>query len=190
MTTTNNSQGNQGMTAEDKSQPNARQPKPPPNYPPPADRHAGPPPSADGGGDGYFTIYKKGQGYWTRMGTVAAISLIGILFGRFLWEERIFFGLSDRATYLVILIGGLAYALLAFHVLNKASNVDFLIATDSEMKRVNWTSKKDLFGSTKVVIAFMFIVAIVLFTYDLFFQTVFYLIGVLKTPPPFFPDKH
>ena len=26
---------------------------------------------------GFFTIYKKGQGFWTRMGTVAAAALIG-----------------------------------------------------------------------------------------------------------------
>ena len=34
------------------------------------------------GGRGYFTIYKKGQGYWTRIGTVAGRSPVGwILYG-------------------------------------------------------------------------------------------------------------
>jgi preprotein translocase subunit SecE len=40
-------------------------------------------------------------------------------------------------------------------------------------------------GSTKVVIGFVFIMAVVLFCYDLFFQLIFYLLGVLKTPPFF-----
>ena len=47
--------------------------------------------------------------------------------------------------------------------MNKPSNVDFLIATDSEMKKVNWTSRKELIGSTKVVIIFMFLIALFLF---------------------------
>ncbi len=29
------------------------------------------------GKPGFFHIYKKGQGYWTRMGTVAGVGLIG-----------------------------------------------------------------------------------------------------------------
>ena len=45
--------------------------------------------------------------------------------------------------------------------MNKPTNVDFLIATDSEMKKVNWTSRKELIGSTKVVIVFMFLIAVV-----------------------------
>jgi preprotein translocase subunit SecE len=183
MTTTKDSQGNPTMTAADKP----HNPSRPPSYPPPGDR--GPAEAAPSGG-GYFTIYKKGQGYWTRMGTVFAVALIGILAAHFIWQEHVLFNMTDHMTYLVIGIFCAIYAGLAFHFINKPSNVDFLIATDSEMKRVNWTTQKDLVGSTKVVIGFVFIVACVLFLYDLFFQTVFYLVGVLKTPPPFFPVKH
>jgi preprotein translocase subunit SecE len=85
----------------------------------------------------------------------------------------------------VVVIFTLIYAAIAYHVMNKPTNVDFLIATDSEMKKVNWTTKKELMGSTKVVIWFMFIMAVMLFLYDLFFQLIFYLLGVLKTPPFF-----
>jgi|HubBroStandDraft_1064217.scaffolds.fasta_scaffold251265_2 preprotein translocase SecE subunit len=189
MTTTKDSQGNPTMTAADKPQQPTRPSKTPPGYPPPGDRGPGTGSSPAGGG-GYFTIYKKGQGYWTRMGTVIAVALIGILAGHFIWQEHVLFNMTDHMAYLVIGIFSLVYAGLAFHVINRPSNVDFLIATDSEMKRVNWTTQKDLYGSTKVVIGFVFIVACVLFLYDLFFQTVFYLVGVLKTPPPFFPVKH
>jgi preprotein translocase SecE subunit len=66
--------------------------------------------------------------------------------------------------------------------MNKPGNVDFLIATDSEMKKVNWTSKRELIGSTKVVILFMFAIAIILFVLDLLFNTVFYSIRVLNIP--------
>jgi preprotein translocase SecE subunit len=53
------------------------------------------------------------------------------------------------------------------------------------MKKVNWTTQKELTGSTKIVIGFVFVMATVLFCYDLFFQLLFYLLGVLKTPPFF-----
>jgi len=59
--------------------------------------------------------------------------------------------------------------------------VEFLVATDSEMKKVNWTTRKELIGSTKVVIIFMFIIAMFLFTCDLIFGAFFHLVGVLKT---------
>jgi preprotein translocase SecE subunit len=68
-------------------------------------------------------------------------------------------------------------------MMNKPSNVDFLIATDSEMKKVNWTSRKDLIGSTKVVIIFMFLIAFFLFVIDVVFSYFFFLIGVLRSSP-------
>jgi preprotein translocase SecE subunit len=43
------------------------------------------------------------------------------------------------------------------------------------MKKVNWTSRKELIGSTKVVIVFMFLIAIFLFTVDILFSYFFYL---------------
>src|SRR5579863_35119 len=36
---------------------------------------------------GYFHIYKKGQGYWTRMGTVAGAGLLGLFLGNFIYTE-------------------------------------------------------------------------------------------------------
>ena len=75
------------------------------------------------------------------------------------------------------------FAALVWRVTNKPSNVDFLIATDSEMKKVNWTSRKELIGSTKVVIVFMFLIAIFLFAVDILFGYLFHVIGVLKNSP-------
>lgn len=178
------------MTAAD-DQDNFRQPSQPQPQPTPSST-----------GTGYFHIYKKGQGYWTRMGTVAGIVLIGLVTGNFIFSE--FDGLGStllagfltkihlqepRGAYLIVLAFAIVYSLVAFHYLNKPVSVDFLIATDSEMKKVNWTTRKELLGSTKVVIMFMFLLAIILFLYDLFFQFLFWWIGVLKTPP-FFINKH
>ena len=157
------------------------------------------PAPAAGDSDGYFHIYKKGQGYWTRMGTVAGAGLLGLLTGSFLYTEcerqlsmpkvaQFMTGIhlqDPRGAYLIVALFAAVYSMLVFHFMNKPTYADFLIATDSEMKKVNWTTQKELMGSTKIVIGFVFIMAVVLFCYDLFFQLIFYLLGVLKTPPFF-----
>jgi preprotein translocase SecE subunit len=176
----------------------------PAKYPPKAPREAdpdsdaapdeddgpsGPPPSQRGptataaGDDGFFHIHKKGQGYWTRMGTVGGAALIGALTVQFLFSERQTFRLGDGGGELLCVIFSVVYILGCFILLNRPANVDFLIATDSEMKKVNWTSQKELMGSTKVVILFMFIIAAYLFVADMVFGYFFYLIRVLKERP-------
>jgi preprotein translocase subunit SecE len=142
-----------------------------------------PPVVASGSGEGFFNIYKKGQGYWTRMGTVGGAALIGALTVQFIYNERGTFRLSDTGGVAACAIFAVGYCLLAFFLMNRPTNADFLIATDSELKKVNWTSREELVGSTKVVILFMFVIAIFLFVVDLFFQYFFYAIGVLKERP-------
>jgi len=185
----------------------------PPSYPPNLPPVAAGGSSSVGGGRGFFTIYKKGQGFWTRIGTVAAAALIGLLTAGFIYEQlpgvvRPLFLPSEtsnvkitpdmnahatnmsRNVTLGICAGFMAvYCLIGFMLTNRPSNADFLIATDSEMKKVNWTSRKELIGSTRVVILFVVCIAVILFVYDLFFHTLFYLLHVLSTPPPFWPVK-
>jgi preprotein translocase SecE subunit len=135
----------------------------------------------------FFAIYKKGQGYWTRMGTAVGAGLLGLLLvGQIYYRIPAFMrGDPSRASKIALAAAGffgLIYALFVWRLINKPSNVDFLIATDSEMKKVNWTSRRELIGSTKVVIGFMFSIAIVLFVLDLFFNTVFYYLHILHDP--------
>jgi preprotein translocase SecE subunit len=144
-------------------------------------------PTRAGGGGGYFTIYKKGQGYWTRMGTAVSVTLLAALTAYELYAKRAYFGLGDspaapgHRSLAMGIAAALFFAIMAFtwRLMNKPSNVDFLIATDSEMKKVNWTSRKDLIGSTKVVVAFMFFIAFFLAVCDVVLAGFFELIGVL-----------
>lgn len=133
---------------------------------------------------GMFTIVKKGQGYWTRMGTagvaVLLIALIAyntysILKGQFSVSTNVAIG-SGFGVIVVM-------AFICWRLMNKPTHVDFLIATDSEMKKVNWTSQADLIGATKVVIFFMFFIAAFLLLIDVVFGYFFQLITVLKTGP-------
>ena len=64
--------------------------------------------------------------------------------------------------------------------INKKS-VDFLINTDMEMKKVNWSTRKDIIGSTWVVIGSSFLIAAFIFCTDFIMQAIFKAIGVLQT---------
>jgi preprotein translocase SecE subunit len=156
------------------------------------------------GGGGFFTIHKKGQGYWTRICTAAAAGLLLLLTANFIWQQlppwitswmtpsdtkapvdaNAIATTARNITLAVCAVVSIGLAWLFWYLMNKPGNVDFLIATDSEMKKVNWTSKHELIGSTKVVIFFMFLIALILFILDMYFTRVFYLLGVLVADSP------
>ena len=135
----------------------------------------------------FFTIYKRGQGYWTRMGTALMSALLVFLTARFLYENlgtwTLLQGPGRRWLWVIVGVFFVAMTVLAYWLQNRATNVDFLIATDGEMKKVNWTSRKELIGSTKVVIVFMLAIAMMLFVVDILFGYLFYFIKVLKFAP-------
>lgn len=81
------------------------------------------------------------------------------------------------AVGLVMLIGSiLAYRFAG----TKEGSVEFLIATDGEMKKVNWSTRKNVIDSTIVVILWAFLIAGGLFLVDLAFSNFFKLIGILQ----------
>jgi preprotein translocase SecE subunit len=77
----------------------------------------------------------------------------------------------------LILVGTV---LIAYFVAANRRSADFLIATDAEMKKVNWTTYKQVKGSTIVVIVAAFLIAGILFVVDIGFSTFFKAINVLE----------
>jgi len=55
---------------------------------------------------------------------------------------------------------------LVFHLVNKPNFADFLIQTEGEMKKVSWSSKAELMGSTAVVIVTVIIMAVLIYVAD------------------------
>lgn len=114
-------------------------------------------------------IYKKGQGKYTRTITfvaatgivlIAAVATSEFLKGYSLTRPpMIRFGIPMGA---VVVLGALVLWLV-----NRPKTADFLIATEGEMKKVSWSSKKEIVGSTKVVIVTTFILAAILFGVDM-----------------------
>ena len=133
---------------------------------------------------GFFEIYKPGQGRNTRMWTAVGYGSLVSWFAYFLWKK---FEIVDVGQYTqVVQVGAAVLALTVLGLLgywalglNKRIN-DFLIATEGEMKKVNWTSRKEIIGSTKVVIVVVIGMSVLLFVVDVFFMGFFTAIGVLK----------
>jgi len=117
-------------------------------------------------------VYKKGQGKYTRVTTFASATFLAVVsavaMSRFLgghFGPVVAFGVP---TLLVLAVG-----LGSLWMVNRPKTADFLIATEGEMKKVSWSSRKELIGSTKVVIITTFVLAVVLFTVDLLFVLLF-----------------
>ena len=144
----------------------------------------GPARPSGGAGGSFFDIYKSSQGYYTRIWTGVAYGVLVCWLAYFLYEklELVASGATTRyvqvgvATAVIIGFGLLGYWLLA----RNRSVCDFLIATEGEMKKVNWTSRKEIIGSTKVVMFVLIAMAVILFVVDIFFMLFFNAIGILK----------
>ncbi|MFO0083131.1 MAG: preprotein translocase subunit SecE [Phycisphaerales bacterium] len=79
---------------------------------------------------------------------------------------------------LFVIIGTvLAYWLVAV----KPGSVEFLINTDYEMKKVNWSTRREIRGSTVVVVLAFFAIGAALFLFDIIFQSFFRLINVIPS---------
>jgi len=62
---------------------------------------------------------------------------------------------------------------LSFWLINKPVVADFLISAESEVKKVSWSSRKEVAVSTFVVIVVVFVIAVLLGVTDLIFQLFF-----------------
>ena len=57
---------------------------------------------------------------------------------------------------------------------------DFMISTEGEMKKVSWSTKKEIITSTKVVIFTLVLLAVMLGVIDYVFGMLFNKIGILR----------
>ena len=77
-----------------------------------------------------------------------------------------------------LLIGAIVIFWLCYG--NKKSS-EFLIATEGEMKKVNWSSRREVLGSTWVVIGISVIIAAILFVADIGFRFIATSIDLIQT---------
>ena len=127
-----------------------------------------------------LSIYKKGQGKYTRLCSAFGIGIFAVLGSWRLyvsldaWDIP---GLSTRSHLWVstmVPVGlFVVLALVIVWLANKPSIADFMIASEGEMKKVSWSSKQEIFVSTVVVIVVVVAMAVLLGVTDLGFQAFF-----------------
>ena len=131
-----------------------------------------------------FSIYKPGQGYWTRMMSAIGAGVLVVAASHWVWTKLS----TVQQEWTIFLQAGAAVAMLALfgvlvfrYVGAKPRTCDFLIATEGEMKKVNWPSQKEVVGATWVVIACVVLLTALLFLADTIFFYLFSSVDVIQT---------
>jgi len=125
-----------------------------------------------------FKIYKRGQGKYTRLCTAFAVAtIVGLGCLQLYNKLQAADWLSQRAVLWVATMvpAGLfvGLGLFVFWLVNKPSVANFMIAAEGEMKKVSWSSRKEVAVSTFVVIVVVVVSAVILYVTDLSFQVFF-----------------
>jgi len=126
-----------------------------------------------------FSIYKRGQGTYTRLYSAFGLSIIAVLGCLRLYEklQAADFGFGQKGALWVstMVPTGLfvVLTLFIFWLVNKPSIADFMVVAEGEMKKVSWSSRKEIAVSTFIVIVTVIIVALLLGFFDFMFELIF-----------------
>ena len=120
-----------------------------------------------------FDIYKRGQGKNTRLCSAFGVAIIAGLGCLQLYKKLDATDLGLWVKTMVPAVLFVALGLLIFWLVNKPSVADFMVAAEGEMKKVSWSSKKEIAVSTFVVIVVVIFMAVLLGVTDLSFKLFF-----------------
>jgi preprotein translocase subunit SecE len=128
----------------------------------------------------FFAIYKPGQGKYVRWGTVVGLAIV-VGAGAF-WlnyaTDRLFTASAMTKAIVegaFVLLGGLA----TFMAVNRPRPAEFMIMTESEMRKVSWPTRQTVVNSTKVVIFLTLLLAVILWSVDSGFLKLFMWMKIL-----------
>ncbi|MCA9118650.1 MAG: preprotein translocase subunit SecE [Planctomycetaceae bacterium] len=123
-------------------------------------------------------LYKPSQGRVTRQVTCAVLWTVIALASLRLYQTLYQADVWQYVGPMALLVAGFW---AAYRAVNYPRFADFLIAVEAEMNKVSWPSKGELIRSSVVVIFVIFMLAVVLFGYDVLWQYLFKnVLGVLK----------
>lgn len=118
-----------------------------------------------------FKIYKRGQGKNSRLGSALVVFAIVAVGCWSLYGQLQQYGVWVQTMVPVAVCAVLAG--LLYWVSNKPAIADFLIAAEGEIKKVSWSSRKEITNSTIIVIFVVVIMASGLGLVDLTFRLFF-----------------
>ena len=132
----------------------------------------------EGVGVGNLELYKRGQGKYTRIITLLAVVGVGAI-GAVVLSEKLGTRFGPLLQFGIPVLVLMVLAVLMLWVVNRPKSADFLIATEGEMKKVSWSSRKEVTGSTKVVIVTTLIMSSALYGVDVLFTWLFQKLGIM-----------
>jgi len=118
-------------------------------------------------------VYKPGQGKYTRLTSGISVAVVVAIGCYELWQRLAATDMNAWIIFMVPLMVFVAIGVATYWALNKPSVADFLIASEGELKKVNWSSRKEVAVSTFVVILVVVVMAALLGATDMVFQLVF-----------------
>lgn len=117
-------------------------------------------------------IYKRGQGYHTRLWTSLACFALAC-WGSFRLSEILTVVGNAWVEYMVPAAVLAVFAWGFYYLQNMPAVADFLINAESELKKVSWSTKAQVIASTTVVIFVVIIVSVLLGFVDIGFRSLF-----------------
>ncbi|MGD9646093.1 MAG: preprotein translocase subunit SecE [Pirellulales bacterium] len=121
-------------------------------------------------------LYKRSQGRIARQATFAVLAGTVVLGCWRLSLQLVQWG--SLWQYLVPMLLAVVGVWICFRVINFPQFADFLIAVEAEMNKVSWPTRDTLFRSTFVVMFTIFVLAAILFLYDIIWKTALSALGI------------
>jgi len=118
-------------------------------------------------------IYKRGQGKYTRLATAFGGLIIVGSGCMQLYKKLDALDLSMWFETMTPVVVFCVLGVLVFFLVNKITVADFLISAEGEMKKVSWSSRKEIMVSTFIVIMFVIMMALLLGSADFVFLCFF-----------------
>jgi len=116
------------------------------------------------------------------MMSTVVIGIISLGGAGWLWQKLSVVNVEQPVYYQAgasLLFMAIVSYLVYYIYWKNRTTVEFFIATEGEMKKVNWSTRREIIGSTWVVIIIAALIAIILFTVDMIFSEIFKMAGVL-----------
>ena len=129
--------------------------------------------------------YKSSQGFTARTATAVAL---GVIFAAGLWRLSETLSAVSTPAWVsqpasragIPLILAFAASWFLYRLVNQSDFAEFLIATESEMNKVSWTTWADLKRATTVVLVTVVLMTTYLWVVDQVWSTLLQWIGVLR----------
>lgn len=117
-----------------------------------------------------FDLYKRTQGRVVRQVTFAACAII-VALGCWSLSFQMQ-GVNSQSVRYMVPLGLLALGVWAcFRLVQLPQFADFLISVEAEMNKVAWPKRRELINASIVVMLVIFLMAGLLFGFDLLLQT-------------------